>query len=175
VAKRQANPWLNELLERLRTSSGQRILYSKGAFRQARQVLDRGEIVAFLADLNGGRDGLSVNFFGREISTMRGPAVLSIRTGAPILPVPVVRKGPGVSYQVAYGEPIRTLRGARRELEIRRVTQAYTSAIERFIRLWPEQWIWFYRRWGVSSPLWHVVDTPPCESTRGGVRIADIS
>lgn len=53
---------------------------------------------------------------------MRGPAVLSIRTGAPILPVPVVRKGPGVSYQVAYGEPIRTLRGARRELEIRRVT-----------------------------------------------------
>lgn len=152
VANLQTNPWVNRLLEQLRTSSGQRILYSEGALRQGRQVLERGEIVAFLADLNGRREGLSINFFGHEASTMQGPAVLSVRTGAPILPVVVVREGPGPRYRVAYGEPIRRVPGAPPASEIHRVTQAYTSALERFIRLWPEQWVWFHRRWKKSRP-----------------------
>jgi KDO2-lipid IV(A) lauroyltransferase len=150
VATLQTNPRLNRLVEQLRTSSGQRILYSEGALRRGRQVLERGEIVAFLADLNGRREGLSIDFFGREVSTMHGPAVLSVRTGAPILPVAMVREGPGPRYHVAYGDPIRPAPGAPPGPEIHRVTQAYTSALERFIRLWPEQWVWFHQRWKES-------------------------
>ena len=150
VANQQTNRRLNTLLEALRTSSGQRILYKRGALRHAGRVLERGEIVAFLADLHDRRESLAVNFFGRETSTMRGPAVLAVRTGAPILPVAVVRTGPGPYYHVAYGEPLYPVPGAPVGIEIRRLTQAYTTALERFIRLWPEQWIWFHRRWGTS-------------------------
>ena len=153
VANLQDNPRVNRLLEALRTSSGQRILYKQGALRKGREVLERGEIVAVLADLSDLRGGLAVDFFGREASTMIGPAVLSIRSGAPILPVAVVRDGHGPHYHVAYSEPIRPVPGAPLRAEIHRITQAYTSALERFIRLWPEQWVWFHRRWKESRVL----------------------
>ena len=151
VANLQKNPRVNGLLERLRTSSGQRILYRQGALQKCREVLERGELVAVLADLNDRREGLAIDFFGREASTTQGPAVLSVRSGAPILPVAVVRDGRGPHYHVAYGEPIRPAPGAPPRAEIHRITQAYTSALERFIRLWPEQWIWFHRRWKESQ------------------------
>jgi Kdo2-lipid IVA lauroyltransferase/acyltransferase len=152
VANRQENRWLNALLERLRTSSGQRIIYSRGALRQGAQALERGEIVAFLADLHGGGKGLAVDFFGHRASTMQGPAVLAVRSGAPILPVAVVRDGPGPRYRAVYAEPIRVVAGAPSGAEVRRITQAYTTALERFIRRWPEQWVWFHRRWPPSGP-----------------------
>jgi len=152
VANRLTNPWVNRLLEELRTGSGQRILYQEGALRQGAQVLERGDVVAFLADLHGRRQGLSIDFFGREVSTMQGPAVLAVRTGSPVLPVAVVRQGSGPRYHVGWGEPIRPVPGAPAAAEVHRVTQAYTSALERFIRLWPEQWIWFHRRWKKSRP-----------------------
>ena len=78
---------------------------------------------------------------------MHGPAALSVRSGAPILPVAIVRDGPGPHYHVAFGEPIHPVPSAPPATEIHRMTQAYTTALERFIRLWPEQWIWFHRRW----------------------------
>jgi KDO2-lipid IV(A) lauroyltransferase len=175
VANRQTNPRLNGLLERLRTSSGQRILYREDAIRQGGLVLERNEIVAFLADLNAGRQGLSVDFFGHHAPTTRGPAVLSVRTGAPILPVAVVREGAGPRYHVAYAEPIRPVPGAPPALEIHRMTQAYTSSLERFIRLWPEQWVWFHQRWSGGDSLSRSAGTRPCASSRGGSRIARIS
>ena len=148
VANLQKNQRVNRLLEGLRTSSGQRIFYKQGALRHGRRVLARGEIVAFLADLHDRRETLAVDFFGRETPTIRGPAVLSVRTGAPILPVAMVRTGSGPYYHIEYGEPLHPDPGAPFEFEIPRLTQAYTSALERFIRLWPEQWIWFHHRWG---------------------------
>jgi KDO2-lipid IV(A) lauroyltransferase len=152
VANHLTNPWVNRLLERLRTGSGQQILYREGALREGVRVLERGEIVAFLADLHGRRRGLSIEFFGREVSTMQGPAVLAVRSGAPVLPVAIVRQGPGPRYHVEWGEPIRPIPGAPPGPEVHRVTQAYTKALERFIRLWPEQWIWFHGRWKKSRP-----------------------
>jgi KDO2-lipid IV(A) lauroyltransferase len=153
VANLQENTRLNGLLEAVRTSSGQRILYKRGALRKGRDVLARGEIVALLADLNDGREGPGIDFFGREAPTTHGPAVLAIRSGAPILPVAVVLDGRGPHYHVAYGEPIRPVPGAPLRAEMQRITQAYTTALERFIRLWPEQWIWFHRRWKESRMM----------------------
>jgi KDO2-lipid IV(A) lauroyltransferase len=147
VANEQANGRLNVFLERLRTGSGQRIIYRHGAIRQGMRILARGEIVAFLADLHSGRNGVSADFFGRQAPTIHGPAVLAIRSGAPILPVAVVRESIGLHYRAVYGEPILPIGDAPRNSEVRRLTQAYTSALEAFIRRWPEQWIWFHRRW----------------------------
>lgn len=43
--------------------------------------------------------GLALDFFGREASAMPGPAVLSVRSGVPVLPAAVVREGPGPRYR----------------------------------------------------------------------------
>ena len=176
VANLQDNPRVNSLLERLRSSSGQQILYKQGALRKGCEVLARGDIVAVLADLNDRREGLAVDFFGREASTVEGPAALSVRSGAPILPVAFVRDGRGLHYHVAYGDPIRPLPGASVRTEIHRITQAYTSALERFIRLWPEQWVWFHRRWKESRNLISPsTGTYPCASSRERRPVGDIS
>jgi KDO2-lipid IV(A) lauroyltransferase len=176
VANLQDNPRLNSLLEKLRTSSGQRILYKQGALRKGREVLERGDIVAVLADLNDRREGITVDFFGREASTIQGPAALSVRSGAPILPVAFVRDGHGPHYHVAYGDPIRPVPGASLGTEIHRITQAYTSALERFIRLWPEQWVWFHRRWKEPRTLISPsTGIHPCASSRERTPVGDIS
>ena len=176
VANPQDNPRVNSLLERLRTSSGQRILYKQGALRKGCEVLERGDIVAVLADLNDRREGIAVDFFGREASTIQGPAALSVRSGAPKLPVAFVRDRRGPHYHVAYGDPIRPVPGASLGTEIRRITQAYTSALERFIRLWPEQWVWFHRRWKEPHTLISPsAGTHPCASSRERAPVGDIS
>ena len=60
--------------------------WSKAA-RQIISSLRKNEIVCLIADEKRKHTGIYVEFFGEPALTATGPAVLSLRTGAPILPI----------------------------------------------------------------------------------------
>jgi Kdo2-lipid IVA lauroyltransferase/acyltransferase len=109
-------------------------------------VLRRGEVLAMLVDQDARDQGVFVPFFGREASTLKSPAMLSIRTGAPILPF-IGRREKDGRIAVEIAEPFVADGSSDREEDLERATARFTKVIEDWIRKSPEQWLWLHRRW----------------------------
>ncbi|MCX7817834.1 MAG: lysophospholipid acyltransferase family protein [Kiritimatiellae bacterium] len=151
VAKRMRNAAVDEWVRRRWGAFGVEVLPPRESMRDCIRATRAGRFLGFMLDQNMTRDeGVFVEFFGRPACTTVGLAVLAAYTGAPVLPVFIVREAGGrhcVRVLPALDPP----RGRDRE-SLRAATQAYTRVIEEEIRKRPEQWIWLHRRWR-TQPL----------------------
>lgn len=140
------NPLVQEGLNRQRATAGIGVIEKWGGLREAMHVLRRGDVVAMLVDQDARDQGVFVPFFGKEASTLKSPAMLSIRTGAPILPFAARREGNRIVVEIA--EPIvPEASTADRDEDLEKVTARFTKVIEDWIRKSPNQWLWLHRRW----------------------------
>lgn len=116
------------------------------ALRQILACLRKNEVVCMLADEKKTKSDIFVDFFGYPAPTAPGPAVLSLRTGAPLLPVFIVRKDDGLNH--IYIEPRLELSlNGDRTNDIHTIVASYTKVIEAFIKRYPDQWFWINDRW----------------------------
>jgi len=153
VAKRMANRLFDADLEAWRRRVGVRLLLDlPDAPREALRSLRDGHVLGLIADQNAREHGLFVPFFGREASTFRGPALFALRAGAPIF-LGVSYREPGVParYRVVV-ERIGIAPSGDLEQDVRALTLAHTEALERAIRLAPEQYFWQHLRWKTRPP-----------------------
>jgi KDO2-lipid IV(A) lauroyltransferase len=152
LAIRQHNPQVNRVQEEIGDALGIRLLQPGMGSREMFRALERNEIVVILADQHAGPGGVTVDFLGRPASTARGPAEAAIRTGAPILPMFIVREEGG-EHRLLVGETIEPRGGgdaagaAEREREIARLTRLHVDALASVVKRHPEQWWWLHRRW----------------------------
>jgi KDO2-lipid IV(A) lauroyltransferase len=86
-----------------------------------------------------------VQFFGRPASTPKGPAAFSIKTGVPLACGFIVREG--LKQRIIIERPFSIESSGQKDEDIRRLTQAYTSLLEEYIRRYPDHWFWPHRRW----------------------------
>lgn len=137
----------------LQEKQGGRFIYVQPwqqALRSILSCLRSNEIVCLITDEKKKRSGVEVDFFGQPAETALGPAVISLRTGSPVVPVFIVRNGDDthtIHIEPALEHPVT---GERKEDE-RALTAAFTRVIERYIRTYPEQWFWINSRWQNSS------------------------
>jgi phosphatidylinositol dimannoside acyltransferase len=112
------------------------------------KALRENHVVCLLADrdLQGG--GPEVEFFGERTTLPGGPAMLSLRTGAPILPTAVyfTRRVDGHSAWVRPPLPVERVEQRLRD-DVRRVTQLLAHDFEILIRRAPSQWHMFQPNW----------------------------
>lgn len=140
VARDANDDEITERVTKIRGERGARML-SRG--RAAREILVRlkaGEVIFILPDQNA--DDAFIPFFGHMAGTALGPAVLHLKTKAPILPACMLRTGPG-TYRIVFREPLHALEGESAEELMTRVN----AEIEAMIRLAPEQYLWMHDRW----------------------------
>ncbi|MEK7465891.1 MAG: lysophospholipid acyltransferase family protein [Planctomycetota bacterium] len=140
------NPGVQELLNDARASAGIHVIEKWGGLREAIHVLRRGEVLAMLVDQDARDQGVFVPFFGREASTLKSPALLSHRTGAPIVPFAAMRQRDG-KFLVEIGEGFVAQGSVDQEADLEKSTARFTKTIEDWIRRFPEQWLWVHRRW----------------------------
>jgi Kdo2-lipid IVA lauroyltransferase/acyltransferase len=150
IVQRQRNPLFDDWIVGARRRLGVNVIERSQAPKQALRSLRAGRVVAFVADQNAGRHGVFVPFFGRLASTHRGPALMALRTGAPILLAVPLHIGEQ-RYRMTL-EPIEVDRGGDGEEAVRRVTAAFTARLEAAIRTAPEQYLWQHRRWKTRPP-----------------------
>ncbi len=151
LARALDNPLLDRYILGVRESGLQRIVLKRGSGAVVEEALARGEFVSILVDQDAGRKGAFVPFFGRPASTWRSPALLSQKTGAPILPGCCVRTGKGLEFKVIVGEPVEPDPAATDvSAETLRITAAFTAQLEGWVRAYPEQYLWLHRRWKTS-------------------------
>jgi KDO2-lipid IV(A) lauroyltransferase len=147
VARRVDNPFLNAAVRQVRLGASSEWIEKSGAAAASQERLGRGESVAMLIDENGGPRGLFVEFFGRPASTRKTPAVLSLKTGAPIVLGACVRRGGDrrLVHRLAIFEP--GLESTDPGAAIRDLTTRVLNTYEGWIRDDPLQWRWIHWRW----------------------------
>jgi Kdo2-lipid IVA lauroyltransferase/acyltransferase len=145
-------PMRNSLVDRaitgLRARAGTVSLPKKTAAKAALRALHDHRIVAIPADQNQTRRyGVFVDFFGVLASTTPGPARLAMLSRSPVVPVFLVRDGESERHRIVVLPEIELLRSGDREADVRANTQRCTAVIEEMLRRYPDQWIWFHKRW----------------------------
>ena len=152
VARELDNPYLHRWFQRWRERTGHRLIGKKGGGGEMVQYLDQRGFLALLGDQDAGRKGLFVPFFGKEASTFKSIALLALQHRA-IICVGYARRMPDdfrksswVQYEIGCEEAIDTDEHTGADA-VREITERYTAALERVIRLSPEQYFWVHRRW----------------------------
>lgn len=160
VVARQRNVLFDRYLTRSRERLGFGIIPRGEGGRGVLATLGAGRLAGILGDQDARRAGVFVDFFGHPASTARGPAVLTLRSGALLVTLFGVRlPGWRPRYHVylevladgaAKGASGRA--GGGRAAMVAAITQAYTTRIEDYVRRYPEQYFWLHRRWKTPAP-----------------------
>lgn len=116
------------------------------SIKKSLNCLRRNEILYLVADEQQRRRGIPVPFFGVKAFTPSGPAIFSLKTGAPILPMFVLREDK-IRWTLVIGPPIQIEQTSNEKKDIENLTKYFTKVIEDFIRQTPSQWTWLNRRW----------------------------
>ena len=145
VARPLDNPILDARLARLRDLGGNRSTAKRGAVSAALSHLRRGGFVSMMIDQRSERSGLAVPFFGCRAFAAATLAVLAIRTGAPIVPGFAVLE-PDRSWRVVYEPEVEVARTGDLHEDSIRIMTACMASLERWIRQYPEQWLWTHAR-----------------------------
>lgn len=154
LARVQDNPYLNRWLEKIRSVSGNRVVYKQNALSQLRRLLKGGETVALVIDQNVHlEDAVFVDFFGRKAATTPVPAWFALKMGAALMPAFCYPLADG-RYRAEYAEPIDVdrYRQMERNEAVLAITQELARVQEHYIRQRPECWLWMHRRWKTRPP-----------------------
>jgi KDO2-lipid IV(A) lauroyltransferase len=109
------------------------------------RVLRKGELVIFVCDENQKRGGVLVEFLGRVMALPVGPAVYHRKTGAPILPMFIVRQG-GRGHKLIIESPLQITLSGDDERDVFTIADQIARVIESYIKQYPGQWSWISKR-----------------------------
>lgn len=143
VTKHLKPEWLHRKVERSRLQTGARALYEPRTLPGIMRALRSFEAVGFVMDQYAGPPiGIPVPFFGVKVGTLAAVSTLAQRTGAAVIPVRTHRDESGV-VRISI-EPAMDLSAIVADEE--KTTGALAAKVERWVREYPEQWLWIHRR-----------------------------
>jgi Kdo2-lipid IVA lauroyltransferase/acyltransferase len=146
LARPLDNPLLHNLLESVRTKTGNSVFYRRGAIRRVLRALEANQAVAFLIDQHmQPADAVYVEFFNRPAATTSALAALALRTGAPVVPVFALPL-PGGRFRMVYEHAVEPP-APDNERAVTEFTQRCTDVLEMYVRRYPDLWLWMHRRW----------------------------
>jgi predicted LPLAT superfamily acyltransferase len=143
-----------------------------GAMLQVRESLERGDLVAFLADrATDPRRLIAMPFFGEPAMFPTGPFQIAAMLRAPVVMFHGIRTGR--RHYLLRFEPLSgsgSERPADRTEALRQIMGGYVTRLEAACRAYPFQWFNFYSFWrqnALSEPRADGVarDLPPASAT----------
>lgn len=168
VTRPLSNPLIQAELLARRGARGAQILSHRNVAAECLGALRRGETVAILNDQYTRRSkGIFSPFFGLRASTSAGPALLALRSGAPVVPLHFERLARD-RHRVVCSPALELEQSGDLRADVERATAHMNTALEALIRSLPEQWIWSHRRFRHSPDL----PAEPYREKRRGLRRA---
>jgi len=142
------NVELFEWFKDLRADLGMTVVpLGPGATAAIIRALRANEIVCLLSDRDIQGGGVEVEFFGEVTTLPAGPATLSIRTGAPILPAAVYFTDGYNGHSTLVRPAVSATRLGGLRADVQRITQELARELEFLISRAPEQWHLFQPNW----------------------------
>lgn len=152
VAKKQRNPYLNEFINKSRKEDLNLTVFSKSKSTSKDLIkrLNNREIFALFSDH---RDkGAIVDFFGMEAKAPTGAISLALKFDIPLVW--------GYNYFnednscTAVIEKFELTKTGNFKEDVLTNTQVLIKEMEKVIREYPEQWMWFHDRWNLYSKFY---------------------
>lgn len=141
------NRWVDRMVFEIRKAAGLEVIPVEKASSKVIRALSQNRLVGILIDQRAKRsEGIWVDFFGRKASTTPALAVLAMRTGAPILPVFMIRNGYR-KHRLIFKEALQLIDTGDIKKDVEANTQLINNTLESMIRQYPDQWFWVHRRW----------------------------
>jgi KDO2-lipid IV(A) lauroyltransferase len=148
VIRRLDNPLVDEFVNRIRCLHGNRVIHKDDFARGLISSMRAGETVGILMDTNmTPPQGVFVPYFGLLACTAAGLARIALKTGASVIPGFLLWDEVRGKYILRWGEVIEPVRSGDAEADALANTALYTATIERYVREYPDQWLWMHRRW----------------------------
>ena len=145
VARRQNNPWLNSMVEKMRLNYGNLIIYKDNAVRNMLKIIrDNGMIGLLVDQAVYPNEGALIDFLGRKAWASKTPVLLARKSGAAVLPAFIHRES---DRHVIDIYPELSFTGDRSEEGIASDVQKYSNLIEHYVTQYPFEWYWVHRRW----------------------------
>ena len=146
VARRLRYPEYESWLIRARAANGVETFVRDTNFKELVRRLKNNQCIGIMPDQDvDSVEGVHVEFFGRPTYTPTGPAALALLTGAAMLPAFIVREDSRFRILIDEEIPVRPTGDRARDMQD--ITQAWSRVTERYIRQFPDHWVWMHRRW----------------------------
>jgi KDO2-lipid IV(A) lauroyltransferase len=116
-------------------------------------ALRHGEVVALVCDLPP-REGrtVTVRVCGQRAVVPAGPALLALRTGAPVVPI-MCRRQPDNRYLLQVQPKLDFQPSDDQDADVDRLAQAIMDRFEDHLSATPEQWYLFSPMWDKSPSV----------------------
>ena len=117
------------------------------AVKRCFKVLRANEVLAIVGDKDFTGGGKQYDFFGRKAVMPKGAAVLSIKTGAPILGCFVIRQ-PDDTFVVEFTQPVKHEQTGDFDSDVDNFMKDHLlKLLEKYITDYPDQWYIFEETW----------------------------
>lgn len=135
---------VNDLFNYQRESQGVTIVPTNIAVRKCLESLKENKLIALVGDRDFGNHGEVMDFLGRKAVIPKGAAIFSGKTGAPIIPIFLVRHKDG-KFVLFLEDPIYppVIEDWVEKENLFCVMKKYLVVIEQKIRQYPTQWLMF--------------------------------
>ena len=139
------NDYLYRWVLSIREKYGGKIVNRKSGVKEGLRALKNGAFLGIVGDQGMPDSGYSSPFFGKTAWTSPIPALLSYRTGVPIIVATTTRTAG--KYSIDYSPPIWPDLTQPMENEIDRMMRLCLKLLEESIRKSPGEWLWQHNRW----------------------------
>lgn len=164
VARDARDPAANKLMAQTREGGGANVLYRGGSARGVLQALKRNELVGILPDQNAA--DVFVPFLGQPTGTVDGPALLHMKTRAPLVFSWCVRTAEN-RFLIIFEPPEVVPVSGRREVDIARVMTLVNARLGAMVLRYPSQWLWLHDRWKASPVTFPDLNALKSRTPRG--------
>jgi Kdo2-lipid IVA lauroyltransferase/acyltransferase len=142
------NPKVDALISEYRTLGGNVPIQRRSAARDIIRALRQNEAVGILFDQNTTRaEGVFVDFFGIPAATTTAIATFALRTGAAVLPGFLIWEERLGKHRLQFDPPVKLIETGDLAHDVAANTRLFNQILEKYVRKYPEQWLWIHRRW----------------------------
>ncbi|WP_149720527.1 lipid A biosynthesis lauroyl acyltransferase [Campylobacter concisus] len=136
---------MDKILRANRAQFDVELIDKDGGAKDILKALKARRIVGILVDQNTApKDGIKVQFFGKDVLHTPAASVLAQKTNALIINAFIYQKGENLN-EICFEEPI-DISMFDKEDAVQKVTQMQCSACEEMVRARPEEYFWFHQR-----------------------------
>ena len=145
LGRRLDSSVMDKILRANRAQFDVELIDKDGGAKDILKALKARRIVGILVDQNTApKDGIKVQFFGKNVLHTPAASVLAQKTNALIINAFIYQKGENLN-EICFEEPI-DISTFDKEDAVQKATQMQCSACEEMVRARPEEYFWFHQR-----------------------------
>ena len=145
LGRRLDSSVMDKILKANRSQFDVELIDKDGGAKDILKALKARRIVGILVDQNTApKDGIKVQFFGKDVLHTPAASVLAQKTNALIINAFIYQKGENLN-EICFEEPI-DISTFDKEDAVQKATQMQCSACEEMVRARPEEYFWFHQR-----------------------------